>query len=1098
MPAGNEQERVGLVFSEPLDEGLGHSFCYVRPPVLESARFSPGSQSERFGFLVGNDLEAAATAAVLDDGSGSSFRFLQQEEERTTNPKNSSSSNNAASVSVGVGVGVPETTTFKAISGASVSANTSTPRTVVASTHGGAETYSNGGAFANAAAPDRAAAFESTSSFSALPLQPVPRGGMSGPMSGPLSGVLQQDRSFMSAPLERGGFLSGPLERAFMSGPLENIDRGHFSAPLGGPSGATAHHMAYFRKRKRYFSRFVRTVRRPLGKVLPAVLQLVGLQQAKDYDKYGPTRGGSGVYDSGMFAGYPAEDNVYSNSNVQWAQGKAGEDRTHVVLSEEHGWLFVGIYDGFNGPDAPEFLMCKLYKAIYDELQGLLWDRKPDCPHAQSQQQNPNGPEARSEDCCPNAQPQQHNPNGAEARSEDYCPNAQPQQNNPNSTEARSDVCPNAQPRQHNPDDDIAARSEDCLHAQPLQDNPSRPLGSEPRQEDSSAPLQHSPDHQQDPKVQQKDCLHDRFSPQRNPDYPENLEANEEDNPTARAGEHDPYRSQDLEGKQEHQEGKDKHLSLSEQKMTDKDHRYQPTSTIASENSLIKAHEIDTECSKCSVKVIGSEGEPRPSSEFIKRVTFQCEKKGGRVGGKGKSLRELLAEEEDDSLDFSVWNPTTNFVIESNQNMQQRTAKPVPRSTATTADESRLAFEGSGETSEGNGATDQISDPHTRRGTDSDSEPKQGRGMSLWSSKLRQTYSKRKESHRKLFPWRYDWEKEPIEVESKIDERIKHNTQRCNACAVDHVSVLKALSRALEATEEAYLEMTDRVLGENPELALMGSCLLVMLMKDQDVYVMNVGDSRAIVAQLSPETNSSTKQHCSHRKGDGHDRMGSREAFVKSELEDITEEPPADSAPVEANGNNGSELPAPGTKLIALQLSTDHSTSIEEEVMRIRAEHPDDSQSILNDRVKGRLKVTRAFGAGFLKQPKWNNALLEMFRNDYIGTAPYITCMPSLRHHRLGPNDQFLVLSSDGLYQYLSNQEVVSQVELFMEKFPDGDPAQFLIEELLFRAAKKAGMDFHELLDIPQGDRRKYHDDVSVMVISLEGRRIWRYSGKYI
>lgn len=37
------------------------------------------------------------------------------------------------------------------------------------------------------------------------------------------------------------------------------------------------------------------------------------------------------------------------------------------------------------------------------------------------------------------------------------------------------------------------------------------------------------------------------------------------------------------------------------------------------------------------------------------------------------------------------------------------------------------------------------------------------------------------------------------------------------------------------------------------------------------------------------------------------------------------------------------------------------------------------------------------------------------------------------------------------------------------------------------------GMDFHELLEIPQGDRRKYHDDVSVIVISLEGR-IWRSS----
>uniref|UniRef100_A0A453M9N8 protein-serine/threonine phosphatase n=1 Tax=Aegilops tauschii subsp. strangulata TaxID=200361 RepID=A0A453M9N8_AEGTS len=36
-----------------------------------------------------------------------------------------------------------------------------------------------------------------------------------------------------------------------------------------------------------------------------------------------------------------------------------------------------------------------------------------------------------------------------------------------------------------------------------------------------------------------------------------------------------------------------------------------------------------------------------------------------------------------------------------------------------------------------------------------------------------------------------------------------------------------------------------------------------------------------------------------------------------------------------------------------------------------------------------------------------------------------------------------------------------------------------------------AGMDFHELIEIPQGDRRRYHDDVSVIVISLEGR-IWR------
>lgn len=80
-----------------------------------------------------------------------------------------------------------------------------------------------------------------------------------------------------------------------------------------------------------------------------------------------------------------------------------------------------------------------------------------------------------------------------------------------------------------------------------------------------------------------------------------------------------------------------------------------------------------------------------------------------------------------------------------------------------------------------------------------------------------------------------------------------------------------------------------------------------------------------------------------------------------------------------------------------------------------------------------------------------------MFRIDYIGTSPYINCFPSLYHHGLGPKDRFLILSSDGLYQYFTNEEAVSEVELFLTLQPEGDPAQHLIEEVLFRAAKKAG-----------------------------------------
>jgi len=46
-----------------------------------------------------------------------------------------------------------------------------------------------------------------------------------------------------------------------------------------------------------------------------------------------------------------------------------------------------------------------------------------------------------------------------------------------------------------------------------------------------------------------------------------------------------------------------------------------------------------------------------------------------------------------------------------------------------------------------------------------------------------------------------------------------------------------------------------------------------------------------------------------------------------------------------------------------------------QEARRIRSEHLDDPACIVNDRVKGSLKVTRAFGAGYLKEVCTNNEL---------------------------------------------------------------------------------------------------------------------------
>ncbi|PIN19588.1 Serine/threonine phosphatase [Handroanthus impetiginosus] len=782
--AGPSRSEPDVIFTAnaPLDETLGHSFCYVR----SSARFISPTHSDRFV------------------SPSQSLRFDDPAHPRPSKQP-----------------GYPETG-FRAISGASVSANTSTPITVLqlddgledttdAANHGNTANSSSSKGFV--AGPPRGCGnnvllegFESTSSFSALPLQRVPRGGE--PPSGPM---------------ERAFFMSGPIERGALSGPLDATASGDnnggvpFSAPLGG---------MYVKKRKK----------KSISGIRKALYRNFSVVPVRNFISGGGRKDVQPGDDSCREA---AE--VGCESNVQWALGKAGEDRVHVVVSEELGWLFVGIYDGFNGPDAPEFLMSHLYKAMYKELEGLFWDTE-----------------------------------------------------------------------------DVVSASENA----------------------DAAENSHPPDINTDER-------------------------------------------QDFE---ERKEG-------------------------------------------------GTE------SQVVKKVMFG----GEQIEVRRRRLWEYLVEDDpEDGLDLSG--------------------------------SERFAFSVDDALSVNNAGS-------------------AGSRRSLLLSKLKHGLLNRhkdKESIR-LFPWRFWLEGKQKAVEEmresniagdgSVDrERTSRTGRKRKVGLVDHELVLSAMSKALEVTEQAYLDMTDRVLDRYPELALMGSCLLVVLMRDEDVYVMNVGDSRAIVAQYESDEVSCGTEWQVHGD-DGFNGEG------------IVEESAGVS---DREGKAVNETyPHQSVSLTALQLSTDHSTSIEEEVIRIKNEHPDDKNCIVNDRVKGRLKVTRAFGAGFLKQDKWNDALLEMFRNDYIGTAPYISCSPSLRHHKLCPRDQFLVLSSDGLYQYFSNQEVVSHVQNFMERFPDGDPAQHLIEELLFRAARKAGMDFHELLDIPQGDRRKYHDDVTVMVVSLEGR-IWKSSGKYL
>ncbi|XP_038709002.1 protein phosphatase 2C 32-like isoform X1 [Tripterygium wilfordii] len=888
----NGKSGVDLDFLEPLDEGLGHSFCYVRPSIFDSPAITP-SNSERFtvdsSTLDSETLSGSFRHDVIDDPS-----LLHR-------PIKS----------------LPETT-FKTISGASVSANVSTART------------GNQNALFACDVQEPAASFESTASFAAIPLQPVPR--CSGPLNGFLSGPLE--RGFASGPLERGsGFMSGPIEKGVMSGPLDATDKSNFSAPL-----------ARGRRRPR-FHRLMSSVSGPMKSTLSRtfskhsigsgwmqrfflhpVTQLAWHPKETKFQPEAPRN----CLEEG-----PLEGDCGNSRNLQWAHGKAGEDRVHVVLSEEQGWLFIGIYDGFSGPDAPDFLMSNLYRAIDKELEGLLWD------YDDKPKNDPLKPELLKSE----------------------------------NAEAGSECCKEGHPY-------------------------SGQVTSSSLEESRNSGI-----------VSSCEIVEERVEVRRGT---------------------------------------------------------VPESSNCEETASV------------SVPSVNLSGQGRRSMRLYELLQLESR------DGQGSELFSEVEKQKESSGDCQ---PSLD-TLASGEMLQVEQLRS--RSQAShNLEGGSCSNQGEDPTISGKGGVVPECINQSVTGNLSVSEQRHNTRKSSIGTKIKRIYRKQKLLHKKFFPWNYDWHRE----EAYIEERMAVPSgpiRRCKSGVIDNGAVLRAMARALERTEEAYMEMVEKALDRNPELALMGSCVLVMLMKDQDVYVMNLGDSRAILAQERPNDRYPNPNFV---KDDLRHRNRSRESLVRMELDRISEESPMHNQNNQVNLiNKNREVNICRLKMRAVQLSSDHSTSIEEEVLRIMAEHPDDGQSVLNDRVKGQLKVTRAFGAGFLKKPTCNEALLEMFRIDYIGTSPYLSCIPSVRHHRLSSSDHFLVLSSDGLYQYFSNEEVVAHVTWFIENVPEGDPAQYLIAELLFRAAKKNGMDFHELLDIPQGDRRKYHDDVSVMVVSLEGR-IWRSSG---
>ncbi|CAI7811389.1 unnamed protein product [Closterium sp. NIES-54] len=238
----------------------------------------------------------------------------------------------------------------------------------------------------------------------------------------------------------------------------------------------------------------------------------------------------------------------------------------------------------------------------------------------------------------------------------------------------------------------------------------------------------------------------------------------------------------------------------------------------------------------------------------------------------------------------------------------------------------------------------------------------------------------------------------------------------------------EAVRGAFHETETAFTQVVRQSFEASPHLATVGSCSVVAVVTGNALWVANVGDCRAVLGQV--------------RKGD----------------------------------DNSLECRA-------LQLSVDHNLSFASIREKFIEEHADMPDAVVEKRggfrVKGKVTVTRSFGDLYLKSHEFNREpLFSRFRVPEPFHPPLLSCEPNIAVRLLSPHDSFVILASDGLFEFISNQEAVDIVA----SSPRKDIARQLIRAALRRAAERREIRYQDLLRMASGQRREYHDDITVVV----------------
>ena len=153
--------------------------------------------------------------------------------------------------------------------------------------------------------------------------------------------------------------------------------------------------------------------------------------------------------------------------------------------------------------------------------------------------------------------------------------------------------------------------------------------------------------------------------------------------------------------------------------------------------------------------------------------------------------------------------------------------------------------------------------------------------------------------------------------------------------------------------------------------------------------------------------------------------------------------------------------------------------------------------------VKGRLQPTSTLGDYYLKSPLYKIDYKTLYNDEYINNTlskyegPFIMNESDIKIFNLTSKDKYLVIGTDGLWDYLNSKEIAKLTKEFLNEenkyfeenniIENSDKIAFgLMEKIIDKSSKKYGISSTDILDMKSGKKlRRIHDDITIIICDL-------------